>query len=322
MTQPTDSSNLRLAVFAILSGVFVASLSDSFIKYASAEFQLWQIFILRSLIAIPCLILIIKLREPTMPLLPAQFGWTALRSLLLVFMWVALYVALPKVELSVAGAIYYTLPLFITLFASVFIGEEVGNKGWIAVAIGFIGVLLILKPQAEDFNGYALLPLASAIFYALAMIITRTKIRGESALVLSLSLNTAFAVVGATATLFLSIGYMAGVEIKANSFMAGEWASMGPREWLIIAVLAALITIGSQFATVAYQNGPSSIVSSFDFFYLAFIVMWGLIFFAEVPDAVTVIGIILIACAGIMTVRKSIVKLKVKPAEDCVRCKC
>lgn len=301
---PTHDTNLRLAVFAIVFGVFVASLSDAFIKFVSADFQLWQIFVLRSVITIPVLCAIIKFRDPSVPLAPVNFRWTTLRSLLLVFMWLAFYAALPRVELSVAGAVYYTLPLFITLFAGVFVGEKVGVKGWIAIAIGFVGVLLILKPQADHFNAYALLPLASAVFYASAMILTRTKIRNENALVLALSLNVAFLLVGASGTLVVALWSPTSAQAGANPFLLGEWSTLGLQEWMTIAVLAVLITTSSLCATIAYQNGPSSTVSSFDFFYLAFVVMWGVLFLGEVPDAVTVTGIILIACAGVVVVGK------------------
>jgi len=67
----------------------------------------------------------------------------------------------------VAAATLYTLPLFITLFAAVFIGDRIGTKGWVAVFLGFGGVLLILRPEAGGFNAYALLPLVAAILDAL-----------------------------------------------------------------------------------------------------------------------------------------------------------
>ncbi|WP_120500127.1 DMT family transporter [Roseovarius sp. EL26] len=305
MTQniETDDKALGIAVLAILSGVFVASLSDAFIKLVSANIQLWQIFLLRSLLTIPALILVIKIRSPHASIFPREIAWTALRSLLLVFMWVALYAALPMVKLSVAGAAYYTLPLFITLFAAIFTGEKVGAKGWLAVVIGFSGVLLILRPNAADFNPYALLPLASAIFYAIAMILTRSKIRDESALVLSLSLNMAFAIVGALGSLFVAISIP--TTPAANSFLLSDWVVLDLQGWLVIAILAILITTGSQLATIAYQLGPSSTVSSFDFCYLVFVVMWGAILFGEVPDAVTILGITLIASAGIMVIQKA-----------------
>ena len=223
---------------------------------------------------------------------------------MLTFMWVAYYTALPHVALSVAAAVYYTLPLFITLFAALFIGEKVGVQGWIAVLLGFCGVLLILKPQAEDFNPYALLPLISAILYAFAMIITRTKCKNESPLVLSFGLNVSFIGVGALAIFLIWLWGPSNAETGAYPFLLGRWISMGTQEWLAGGLLATAVIIGSVFAAIAYQSGPSSIVSTFDFAYLAFAALWGFLFFAEVPDAITVTGMVLIVAAGILAVRR------------------
>jgi drug/metabolite transporter (DMT)-like permease len=144
----SDGDNLEVAISAIVFTVFALSLGDALIKQISADFPLWQIFVIRSLIAIPVLLAILKTRYPSVSLIPTQLGWTALRSVMLTIMWVAYYTALPHVALSVAAADFYTLPLFITLFAALFIGEKVGVQSWIAVFLGFCGVLLILKPQA------------------------------------------------------------------------------------------------------------------------------------------------------------------------------
>ena len=127
-----------------------------------------------------------SLRIPDV-LWPAAMLWTAGRSLLLVAMWVSYYVALPHLSLSIAAAAYYTLPIFITLFAALFIGEKINYYGWTAVALGFIGGLLILQPASKDFSWYALLPILSAILYALAMILTRTRCRAVHPLMLSLA---------------------------------------------------------------------------------------------------------------------------------------
>jgi uncharacterized membrane protein len=171
-----------LAVAVILATDFVLSLGDAAIKQISADFVLWQIFVIRSIIAIPILIALIRVRSRLTSLAPRRFGWVALRSLMLTLMWVAYYAALPHLALGIAAATYYTLPIFITLFAAIFIGERIGPMGWGAVLLGFAGVLLILKPEADGFNGYALLPLVSAVLYALAMILTRAKCREENRL--------------------------------------------------------------------------------------------------------------------------------------------
>ena len=300
----TDGDNIKLAVLAIVFTVFALSLGDALIKQISADFALWQIFVVRSVIAIPVLIAVIKTRHQSVSLKPHSLRWTALRSLMLTFMWVAYYSALPNLALSIAAAAYYTLPIFITLFAALFIGDKVGKAGWVAVFLGFCGVLLILRPQADDFNAYALLPLISAILYAFAMIITRTKCKDENPLVLSLGLNVSFIAVGAVATFLIGLWEPSSAQIEIYPFLLGHWISMATNEWFTMGVLATATIIGSVGGAIAYQAGPSSIVATFDFSYVAFAAVWGLLFFAEVPDAITITGIVLIAAAGMLAVRR------------------
>lgn len=102
--------NLRLAIVTILFTVFILSLGDALIKQLSSELTLWQIFLVRSLVVVPALVRLVKLREPNTPLLPQRLGWTLVRSLMLTIMWLAYYIALPHVVLSVAAAMFYTLP--------------------------------------------------------------------------------------------------------------------------------------------------------------------------------------------------------------------
>jgi drug/metabolite transporter (DMT)-like permease len=293
--------NVRLAVAVILATDFALSLGDAAIKQASTSFVLWQIFAIRSAIAIPILVAIIRLRFRTWPLLPRQPGWVVLRSLMLTLMWVAYYAALPHLALGIAAAAYYTLPIFITLFAALFIGDRVGPRGWIAVVLGFAGVLLILKPSAAGFNAYALLPIVSAVLYALAMILTRTRCREENPLILSLSLNVSFIAAGLLATLALQF---IGPSDASNAFLLGPWSAMGGQEWLVMALLVASIIIGSVGAAIAYQAGPPATVATFDFSYIGFASVWGIVLFAEAPSLVTIAGISLIVVAGIIAVRR------------------
>ena len=296
----TQSDNVRLAIGAILLTVLVLSLGDAIIKTLSANLVLWQIFVLRSLVAIPVLAAILRLRFKAVSLVPQTLGWTAVRSLMLVLMWLAYYASLPHLQLSIAAAAYYTLPIFITLFSAPLAGEPVGRKGWVAVALGFLGTLLILKP-AGGFNLYLLLPLAAAMLYAFAMILTRTKCRNEHPLVLSAAVNVTFIAVGLAATLLGGFSY----ETDASfTFLAAEWTPMGGNEIAAIALLGVAILVASIGTAVAYQNGPSSVVATFDFAYVGFAAIWGVMFFGEIPDATSLSGILLIVVAGLIAVRR------------------
>lgn len=302
----TRSSNIKTAIIAILVACLSLSLGDAVIKQSSASFTLWQIFILRSAIVIPFLFYFVRIRSSETPIKPEQLFWTLLRSLILSLMWVFYYIALPHVPLSTAAAVYYVLPLFITLFAAVFVGDKVGVRGWIAVFLGFIGVLLVLKPQSDDFNTYALLPLISAVCYALAMIMTRVKCSQENPLVLSLWLNFTFVAVGSIASGFIYLWNPDTALIESNPFMLGNWSSMWLDEWKIMAILAVAMIIGSVGAAIAYQTEHSSTIATLDFTYVLFAVLWGFIFFSEIPDMINVIGFILIIGGGILSLGRRV----------------
>ena len=303
-SESSSGDNVKLGIAAILATTLAMSLGDAAVKLLSTDFVLWQIFVLRSVIAIPILLVVIKVRDRAAPLVPHRAGWVALRSLMLAFLWVAYYAALPHLELGVAAATLYTLPLFITLFAAVFIGDRIGAKGWVAVFLGFAGVLLILRPEAGGFNAYALLPLVAAVLDALAMILTRTKCRGENPLVLALSLNVAFISIGLLATLMVAIFGGPVDASQGSSFISGEWAPMGPREWASMAFLAAASIIASVGVAIAYQVGPPATIATFDFAYVGMAGLWGILIFAEVPSGATITGIALIIAAGILAVRR------------------
>jgi len=295
-----NGDNIPLAVGVIILTVLALSLGDALIKLTSGSFVIWQIFVIRSLIVIPILAVILVSTAGRGLSVPKGAQWIVLRSLMLVGMWVCYYLSLPELTLSAAAAAYYTLPIFITLFSALFIGDRISRLGWAAVLMGFLGVLLILRPKAGDFNAYAILPLFSAMLYAGAMILTRTRCRQQNPLLLSLALNIAFVVVGglaATVSAWLP-------DSARQGFLLAAWSEMGVAEWFSMALLAAAILIGSIGAAIAYQNGPPAMVGTFDFAYVGFAVFWGVVFFAEIPDAVSTLGMLLIVGAGILSLRQ------------------
>lgn len=292
--------NMPLAVSVIILTVLALSLGDALIKMTSGNFVIWQIFVIRSLIVIPILIVVLAAKMRGKLRLPEAMGWVTLRSLMLVGMWVCYYLSLTELTLSAAAAAYYTLPIFITLFSSVFIGHRISRQGWAAVFIGFLGVLLILRPEAGDFNAYTILPLVSAMLYAGAMILTRTRCRQQDPTMLSLVLNICFVVVGGLAAAIILLL----PETARQGFLLAPWAGMGPSEWLSMSLLAMSILVGSVGAAIAYQNAPPATIGAFDFAYVGFAVLWGLVFFVEVPDLVSTLGILLIVGAGILSLRQ------------------
>lgn len=301
-TTAPRADNIRLAVIIAVGMVLGLSLGDAVIKGISGGFPLWQIFVCRAVFAVPVLLAVMRRVASRPSIAPRSLTWTTIRSLMLVGNWIAYYAALPHVPLGSAAAVYYTGPLFITLCASLVLRERVGPKGWFAMVLGFAGVLLIVQPQGDAFTAWALSPLIAAVLYGGAMILTRSKCRGEHPLVLSLALNITFVIAGLAMALGLTF---ASETVRAEHvFLFGSWVTMGAHEWLVAAALAAAILIGSVGAAFAYQLAPASIVAAFDFCYLVFATGWGFIFFGEVPTGAALVGSALIAAGGLMAVLK------------------
>ena len=294
---PGRPDRLGLAVSAILVCVMALSLGDALVKGQADDYSLWQIFVLRSLIALPVLVAIIAASGRARCLVPVRAGWVVARSLLLVGNWVAYYASLPHLPLAVAAAAYYTLPLFIVLIAAAVERRPVSAATWLAVTMGFAGALLILRPGATSFAWASLLPLLAALLYALAVVMTRERCREEDALSLAAALHLGFLGAGALALLVLPS--------DTGGFLAGAWTSMDALGWQVMTVLAAAILIGSVGTAVAYQNGPPAVIGILDFTYLAFALLWGWLLHGETMQLAGWVGIGLIVLAGALALRRA-----------------
>ncbi|MBT5414690.1 MAG: DMT family transporter [Rhodospirillaceae bacterium] len=287
-----------LGIVIILGSVLIMAFADAVVKLVSADLTLWQIFVARSLVAIPIMIALV--RAAGVGLKPRAPIWALVRSLLLVLTWIAFYASLPVLSLSVAAVAIYTNPIMTALLAAALIGEPVGRRQWAGVLLGFLGVIAILKPGSDAFSWFTLLPLLGAAFYACAMVLTRSKCRAESPLILVLGLHGSFLATGLIATAALALIGL-GAETKAAfPFLFGAWAPMGLREWGLMALIAALSVAFFVGAARAYQIAPPPIIATFDYGYVVSATLWGFVFFAETPDLSTIGGMILIVAAGLL----------------------
>ncbi|WP_179379092.1 DMT family transporter [Jannaschia marina] len=304
MAKPLDPprrDNIPLGVSTIVGTVLALSLGDALIKAlgGGGGMGLWQLFATRSLVAFPVLLIGALLLFGVARLRPRAWGWIGLRSALLTIMWIAYYLSLPLLPLAVAAAAYYTLPLFIVAFAALFGGERVGRTQWAGVTIGFIGILLVLRPGGEAFAWAALLPILSAMLYAAAMILTRTKCQAEHPATLALGLNATFILTGLAGLLLGRI-----LALDPPGFLSTGWTAMDAEAWRTTLILAALILVASVGTAVAYQAAPAATIGTFDFAYIGFALVWGALFFEETPEPAALAGIALIVAAGILAVRR------------------
>lgn len=290
--------NLRAAALIVVA-VFLLSAADAAVKAVAADYSLWQVYAVRSAFSIPILLALLAFGGIGRSLRILR-PWVLLRSLLMVAMWMAYYAPLPSIDLSVAATAIYTAPLFIALFSSLFAGEAVGPYRWFGITLGFAGVLVILRPGADDFSPLALLPVLAGLLYALSAIVTRTRCASEDALVLALGLHVGLLTLGIVGSVVIAL-----VEpVPSDRFLLGGWSAMAAKDWLILAGLGVVMVAVATGAARAYQIGTPAVVATFDYSYLVFATLWGVLFFSEVLDVMTVAGIVLIVVAGLFVLRR------------------
>ena len=295
MTILNTNQSLTAGILTILLTVFSMALTDSFVKFASADMTLWQIYVCRSVLALPILVFLAK-----GAVWPASIGWVTLRSLALVAMYLAIYAAIPLLDLSVVAAALYTGPLFIVILSAIFLREPVTPLHWVAVVLGFTGVLFVVRPNGADFTALSLIPVIAAFLYAVAAVLTRAKCQDEKPAALAISLNIALVVIGALVSLWLRIAPSGYAE--SYPFLFAQWSSFSVETLGILVVMSVLIVGVSIGLAKAYQSPRPQVIATFDYAYLIFAAFWGFVFFRETPQLWTMIGIALIIVAGVLVV--------------------
>jgi len=188
--------------------------------------------------------------------------------------------ALQYLQLAETGAIQFTVPILIALFAAPLLGERLDRARWIAILVGFIGVLVIIRPGTQGFHPALLLALANAVLYALFNLLTRHLAAYDSA----------------EATQFIA-GAVAVVTLAPFAFAV--WQT--PQGWLPWAV-AVLIGIaggmGHYLLALAHRYAPASVLGPFLYQQIIWMVLLGYLVFGDLPDAPVVLGCAIVVASG------------------------
>ena len=279
------------------------ALQDALVKVSSADISLWQLFALRSIVSVSILFVVLRMTANTRGAVKNLLNrWVLLRSSFLVAMYVGLYAVIPYIPLSTLAAGFYTGPIFIVIFAAIATGERVRLHERCAIGVGFLGVLLISKPTTDGISVLSLLPILSGAFYAMAAVMTRVKLHQIAPTDLSLSLNVLLGLAGFAMVAVLGMIDLP-VDDNTHHLLVG-WGALTRQNLGLIAVLGIMLVAISISLAFAYRSAPPKIIAGFDYSYLIFASIFGLLLFDEVPTAGTVIGMLLIVGAGLAMLKR------------------
>ncbi|WP_417677251.1 DMT family transporter [Pseudodonghicola sp.] len=293
-TLPGDNRPLTAAAVMICA-MTIAGVADNVIPLISAEIGLWQFHLTRALLALPLLAALSALGLGRF--WPRRYAPVALRSLLLAVSMMFYYAALSLMPIGEALAGLFTSPIFILLITALGLRQRIGPWRILAVALGFAGILFVLRPDPAHFDGSILLAVAGGLFYALGSIATRSLCEGESTVALLAGMLVAMALIGAAGVAVLAVFPVEAAPGAAGFALRGwVWPMASVLPWVAV---QALGVVGGVFLIIkAYQLGEASYVAVFEYSVIIVAPFTAWILYGQAIEPAQAIGIALIVSGG------------------------
>ena len=292
------TANLQGVGFLVLA-LLIFSLQDIAVKWIGGDYPVLEIVIFRSVLALPLTLLFVRLegghglpttRRPTLEYVRGGFYFLSYTTH---FMGLA---ALPLADIA---AIKFSAPLMITILSVVLLGETVGPRRWLALLVGFGGVLLIVGPGGARFNLGSVFILLSVLFYALATILTRKLQPTDSSATMAYFSSLVYLIATlVVAPLLRVVGEIPDAH-PSVAFLLRGWTMPSLVDFVIMSGLGLVWAGGMYCLARAYSAAPASVVAPFEYVALPISVMWGFLLWHELPAVSTWIGAALTLVSGL-----------------------
>ncbi|MDR3386673.1 MAG: DMT family transporter [Rudaea sp.] len=272
-------------MLSMLLAVAAFSLMDACLKTLAPYYAPMQVTALRGLSSLPLVTLWVLADGGAGQLLQIRWMLHLLRGVLSIVMLSSFAYALRSLPLAETYSLFFIAPLLITALAALVLREQVGWRGWAAIALGFCGTLVVLRPTGAGvltLAGFAVL--VSATGYAVSAIVVRVLGRSDS-----------------TQSMVLWMLAMTGAFALVLAWH--DWLPIQPGHWPVLAVLAVSGAVGQYAITDAFKRASASRIAPLEYTALVWGILLDRIFWNTLPDATTLIGAAVIIASGLYLLR-------------------
>jgi len=292
-------NNNPKGILLILLGMLIVSFQDATFKYIFSSVSLYEVYLIRTLVSFVIIVFYLKITNKPIIFYTHYPLLTIIRVTLFFFGFSSFYISLTIMPLATATALFFASPFLMTIFAIFILKEEVGLRRWSAVIIGFIGVYVILNPDFNNFNYLSLTPVLCAFCYALSMIILKKTSDEDDVYSQMFHFYILAIVISIIFYFYMGDGKFNNFDHPAAQFIFRKWfdnLEFSLPYMIIIGVIGA-----SAFLCLftAYRIASPAVISPFEYSILVWASLNGWLFFDEIPNVRTIVGMILIVCGGI-----------------------
>jgi drug/metabolite transporter (DMT)-like permease len=272
-------SHTVAGIALMVLGIFLFCCNDALGKWLLATYSVWQMLLIRSIAA---LIILSPLmwRAGAVAFTGAPRPWLQLLRVVMsvtesiMFFWAVTYLPLADTV-----TFYLAAPIYVTALSALFLKEPVGWRRWSAVIVGFIGVVIALRPSAATLTWPALIAITGSLFFSVFLITTRM-LRG-------------------THDVVLVSGTFAAMLIVSGAVAPLAWVAPTPRDFALMLLLGAVAMVAFACINRSLKLAPASVVVPYQYTMIVWAVALGFVVFGDVPDAFTLTGAAIIVAAGL-----------------------
>jgi drug/metabolite transporter (DMT)-like permease len=264
----------------LLAGLQMLPVVDGLAKLLSAEYPVlllaWGRYTFHLLAVLPVAVW----RHGWRSLMPAGAGLQILRGALLAGATLMFFGAVSRMPVADAIAVVFVYPFLVTALSALLLGERVGVRRWSAVLLGFVGVLVVVRPGADFHPAGTPFALGAGTAFACYVLVTR-RLAGRAPALVGLAFT---AVVGAVAL---------------TAALPWVWRPVAPGAFALIVLMGVLTAAGHGLVLRAYETAPASLLAPLGYTEIVGAVVVGLLLFGDFPDPVTWLGIAIISASGV-----------------------
>jgi drug/metabolite transporter (DMT)-like permease len=272
-------------IAAMTAGVFCLASMDAMAKWLGESYPVIQVIFFRGLFGLPPVLLLAQWSGGLRLLRPGRVWVHLVRGCLSGGAIFCFFVALQSVPLAEAWAISFCGPLIVTALSRPLLGESVGWRRWLAVAVGFLGVLIVVRPGMAAFQPASLLLLVSTTCFALVLITARRFAASESSPAM---------------VFYTTLIPM----LLAAAILPAQWTAPTGPDWLAFVLLGSLGGMAMLLLTQAFRMAPAGAVAPFHYSALIWSTGWGWLIWGDWPDAFDWIGAAVVIGAGLYVAQR------------------
>ena len=294
-------------ISAVVSGLFLFALQDVVIKLFSNDYSVLQIVVIRGSVATLIVAAVVALSLGTggfnvrNPVLILSKGLLAFLS------YLTYYMAIASLPLADVVAITFSAPILVTVMSALLLREAVGVRRWFAVAVGFAGVLLVVGPGGRMANIAVSFAAIAALAYAINSVIARYIGPEDKPWTVTFYFSLAHFLGGAlVSVLIIALGPLVEPDHPSLAFLVRPWSMENHLDLMIMVALGANAALGFYCLNKAYLSAPASTVAPFEYTYIIWAVLFGYLFWSEIPSLSTLAGISLLISGNLYILQREL----------------